>query len=188
VDSEAGFSPWFALMVKSRHEKAVAAALRGKGYPEFLPLVEQTTRSAGHNRTVQLPLFPMYQFCRLDPFRRMPVLTIPGVLSIVSVGNVPAPVDESEIEAIQQLVRSSQQPLACGFIELGEVVEVISGPLQGLQGILQEIRGKWRLVLSVTLLRRSVSVETDIDSVRRVVPRFQPGRSTPIRQTLAMSV
>lgn len=181
-------TPWFVLMVKPRHEKSVAASLRGKGYSVFLPLCEERSRAGNRNQIVQLPLFPTYVFCRLDPNNRLPVLTIPGVFYIVSVGKVPAPVDDKEIKSIQALVESGRNPLPCPYVEVGGLVKVICGPLQGLEGVLVGVRGKYRLVISVTLLRRSVYAEIDRDDVRPVIPRHPPASHVNTQLPAAVAV
>ena len=94
-----GASPWFAIYVKPRHEKNVACMLRSKGYDEFVPLYNHRTPS----RTTELPLFPSYVFCRFDENRRLPVLKVPGVFSIVQLGGRLAPVAEDEITTLPVL-------------------------------------------------------------------------------------
>ena len=60
------------------------------------------------------------------------------------------------------------------FIEVGQQVLIESGPLAGLEGILQQIKGKFRLVVSICLLQRSVSTEVDRSWIRPI--RKLPGR------------
>src|SRR4030088_2704558 len=84
---------WFALQVRSRAEKMVSTIAHHKGFEEFLPLYESRRRWSVRSKVVALPLFPGYVFCRLDPQYRLPVLTIPGVVSFVGVGKIPCPID-----------------------------------------------------------------------------------------------
>jgi transcription antitermination factor NusG len=86
--------PWFALRVKSRSEKIVSTIARNKGFEEFLPLYQSRRRWSDRFKSVDVPLFPGYVFCRVDPEFRLPLLTIPGVLSFVGIGKVPAPIDD----------------------------------------------------------------------------------------------
>lgn len=162
--------PWFAIKVKSRHEKQVAAALRGKGYNEFLPLYRHPYRTAERVRYADLPLFPTYVFGRFDPSYRLPILTIPGVFSIVGIGNVPLPVDEAEIRGIQALTEARLAVTPWPFTEVGDRVWIEFGPLAGIEGTLVRLKNECRLVISVTLLRRSVSVEVDRECVRPIQP------------------
>src|SRR5580658_10194171 len=92
---------WFAVRVKSRCEKVVATIARNKGFEEFLPLYQSRSRWSDRLKAIELPLFPGYIFCRLDPRQRLPLLTIPGVLHFVGVGKVPTAIDDAEIAGIQ---------------------------------------------------------------------------------------
>lgn len=163
--------PWFALNVKTHHEKAVGRALRGKGYDSFVPLYRSHHRSGGRLREAFLPLFPNYVFASFDPFQRLPVLTIPGVFSIVLVGGIPAAVPIGELEAIDQVTQSGLALEPSTFLEIGNAVSIEDGPLRGLEGRLMAFRGAWRLVISVELLQRSISVEIDRNWVRAACAR-----------------
>ncbi len=151
--------PWHVVLVKPKHEKRVADALSNKGYEAFLPLFLTRRRWLSSSRDVSLPLFPHYVFCRMDPQRRLPVLEIPSVRTIISFGRVPVPVDESEIQAVRAMVNSGLLVTPHHFLCAGARVRVTAGPLTGIEGILETVRGQDRLVVSVALLQRSVSVE-----------------------------
>jgi transcriptional antiterminator RfaH len=152
-------NPWYVLLVKPRHEKSVAEALDGKGYEVFLPLFLARRRWLSASRDVSLPLFPHYVFCRMDPERRLPILEIPSVRTIVSFGRSPIPVDESEMQSVRAMVGSGLPITPHHFLHAGARVRVTAGPLSGIEGILETVRGQDRLVVSVALLQRSVSVE-----------------------------
>jgi transcription antitermination factor NusG len=160
--------PWYALRVKPNYEKPVAVALRGRGFEEFLPLLRSKRQWSDRVKSMELPLFPGYLFCRLDLEDRMPLLTTPGFLYIVGVGKNPEPVDEHEILAIQSVLRSGIPVTAWPALVVGQKVELQNGPLQGVQGVLTKIDNQHRIYVSVTLLQRSVSVEVDPRWVKAV--------------------
>ena len=160
--------PWFALQVRSRREAYVADWLRSKGYEEFLPQYKSRKRWSDRVKEVQNPLFPGYLFCRFDPQDRLPILKTPGVIQIMGFNRSPMPVDEAEISAIQTLVASGIPNTPWPFLHAGDVVEIQRGPLRGLRGSLVAFKGNYRLVLSVTLLQRSVAVEIDSGFVTAV--------------------
>jgi transcription antitermination factor NusG len=153
--------PWFALQVRARHEMGVADHLRGKGYEWFLPLYKCRKRWSDRMKIVDAPLFPGYLFCRFNPQERLPILKTPGVTQIVGFNGHPAPVDETEISAVQTLLESGLSSQPWPFLAAGDRVRIESGPLRDLEGILVKFKGDHRLVLSVTLLQRSVAVEID---------------------------
>ncbi len=153
--------PWYALRVRSRYEHTVATHLHGRGYESLLPLYKCRRRWSDRFKEIELPLFPGYVFCQFDSLNRLPILSIPGVVHVVGFGKTPVPIDESEITAIQAAVKSGLPSLPWPFLEIGHRVRIEHGPLCGLQGILLGFRGHQRLVLSVTLLQRSVAVQID---------------------------
>jgi transcription termination/antitermination protein NusG len=151
--------PWFALRVKTNYEKPVAAMLRGKGFEEFLPLQRTRRQWSDRVKVMDLPLFPGYLFCRLNLEDRMPLLTTPGFLYIVGIGRKPEPVDEREILAIQSVLRSGLPVTPWPSLMVGQKVQLKHGPLRGLAGVLTKIANQHRMYVSVTLLKRSISVE-----------------------------
>ena len=139
---------WFALSVTPRKEKATARALRTMGYEDFLPLYSVKRRWSDRIKTV------------FDPTLRLPILKISTVNSVIGPGNTPEPVDDLEILALQTVCQSGLQAIPCPYLTVGSKVRINDGPLKGLEGIL--VRDKeTRLVLSVMLLQRSISVEID---------------------------
>jgi transcription antitermination factor NusG len=159
ADLAIALAPWFALRVRPNYEKPVATALRGKGFHEFLPLVRTRRQWSDRVKVMDLPLFPGYLFCRLNLEERMPLLTTPGFLYLVGVGKNPEPVDESEIAAIQSVLRSGVAVTPWPGLVVGQKVRLKHGPLRGLEGVLTRIANQHRMYVSVTLLKRSISVE-----------------------------
>ncbi len=162
--------PWYGLQVRPRFEKAVSYVLRGKGYEEFLPLYRTNNRWSDRTKTVELPLFPGYLFCRLDVNRRLPVLTTPGVTSIIGCGKKPVPVDPDQVEAVFRLAKSGVPVLPWPYLREGQRVRINRGAMKDVEGLLISIKKQYRLVLSVTLLQRSVSVEIDRDAITPMAP------------------
>jgi transcription antitermination factor NusG len=152
-------APWFALRVRPNYEKPVAAALRGKGLQEFLPLIRMKRQWSDRVKEMDVPLFPGYLFCRLNLEERMPLITTPGFLYLVGVGKQPEAVDESEISAIQSVLQSGLAITSWPTLMVGQRVQLKYGPLRGLQGVLTKIANQHRIYVSVTLLKRSISVE-----------------------------
>jgi transcriptional antiterminator RfaH len=134
-------------------ELSVSAMLRAKGYDEFLPLRRSSSQTAAE------PLFAGYVFCRLVPHVSGRFVTTPGVIRVVSFGGKPAPIDTEEIVALQ-LVDKAKWPISAHEeFRVGDKVRVDKGPLRGVSGVLMSIRGQYRLLISVQILMRTVSVE-----------------------------
>lgn len=158
--------PWFVLRVKTNREKSIACLLRQKGYVDFLPLYTEPRKWSDRIKEMQLPLFPGYVFCRFDAQHKLPVLTTPGIIHIVGAGGIPEPVNETEIAALQLAVTSGRFLEPWPFLKVGQRLTIQSGPLRNVEGILSEIKGERKLVLSITLLQRSVAVQIERTDVR----------------------
>jgi transcription termination/antitermination protein NusG len=155
------FLPWFAVYVKYRHEKTTALALKSKGYESFLPTYVKVHR----NKKFELPLFPGYVFCRFETSNTLPVLTIPGVFSIIGKGRDPEPISEVDIEAIRRMVGSGLTLCPWPYVFRGQEVRLTSGPMRGIQGVVVDASNERWLVVSVQLLQRSVAVKVERESI-----------------------
>jgi transcription antitermination factor NusG len=167
---------WFALNTKLRYEEFVAKHLSNKGYEVLLPVYQCRRRWSDRVKKFELPLFPGYLFCRFDSMDRLPIVTTPGMIQIVGFGKTPVPVDDSEIAAIQRAASSDLAREPWPYLQVGEKVRVECGALRGVEGILLNTKGGGhRLILSVTLLQRSVAVEV---SSAWVVPAAPKGSTS----------
>jgi len=160
--------PWFALQVRSRKEDWVASQLAGQGFECFLPKYKTIRRWSDRMKELEQPLFPGYLFCRFDYQNRRPLVMTPGVVQVIGIGRTPMPIEEREIEAIQLAISSDLPSQPWPYLEVGERVRVNYGNLTGLEGILVNFKGNHRVVLSVTLLQRSVAMEVDLSWITAV--------------------
>lgn len=152
---------WYAVRVRPRSEKVVAAALREKGYESFLPLYRKCSQWSDRKKDIDLPLFPGYVFCRADLLGKPPLISTPSVIGILSFCGKPAAISDREIEAVRLIVNSGVHVEPWPFLREGQRVRIERGSLAGIQGIVLRTKSDWRIVLSVEALCRSVAVEID---------------------------
>jgi transcription antitermination factor NusG len=171
---------WFALTVKPRHEKAAAQNLGNLGLEQFLPLYRARRRWSDRLKVLELSLFPGYVFCRFGYDRRLQVLNVPGVISIVGFGKSPVPVADEEINAVRDILASGLQAWPWPYLQVGGKVRITRGPLTGLEGTLVREKDAWRVVVNIELLRRSVAVEIDREMIAALpVARSHAPRPAP---------
>ncbi len=162
---------WYAVHTRSRHEKKVDGELQVKGVEAFLPLYETMSRRRDRRKLIELPLFAGYLFVRIVPHRDriLEVLKIKGVVRIIGkTPTEPFPIPDSQIEAVHRMVNSDVLISGHPYIKEGSRVRVKAGPLQGVEGILMEKRGRHRLIISVDMLQQAVATEISIDEVEPV--------------------
>jgi transcription antitermination factor NusG len=174
---------WYALCVRSRFERVVSEHLRCQGYAEYLPTYRVRRRWSDRVKQVEKALFPGYIFCKFDPMKRLPILMIPGVVSMVSFAGRATAVPEEEILAVQSVVNSGLAYEPCSFLNVGQRVRIDRGPLCGLEGFVIETKNDWRFIISVSLLQRSVSVEIERDCVTPIKTTYPTLIKTTIGTT-----
>jgi transcription antitermination factor NusG len=176
-------TPWFALQTRPRNEKQVAELLTHKGYECFLPTYRQKRQWSDRVTEVELVLFPTYIFCRFNPLAFGKAILTPGVTRIVGFGGRPAEVGVEEIKALQLLAQSSILREPWTYIPNGTLVRIDTGPLAGAQGIFCSDEGRRRLIISVTLLQRSVAVQLDESTLISVIEGPKRDKAVPGNKT-----
>lgn len=152
---------WFAAYTFSCHEKRVAQHLSTRRIDFFLPVHKKVNRwKNGLRMLIESPLFPGYVFVKIDSKDRVRVLELPGVHSIVGVGREATPLPNEEIEGLRRgmdTLNAEPHPL----LKFGEKVIIRNGPLEGLTGIVVRQKNTTRVILTLDLIMKSVSVEVD---------------------------
>ena len=161
---------WYAVWTQSHFEQSVSQQLSAKGFDAFLPEMNVWSKRSGEQHLIRVPMFPGYLFVRdeMDKSSYIEILKARGVVRILEDGWTRlTPVSDAEIDAIRQVVSADVPVYAHEHLEQGDRVEVVDGPLSGLEGLfVQDKPTKGRLVLNVELLGRSVSVEVDCTAIR----------------------
>jgi transcription antitermination factor NusG len=150
--------------------------LETKGQEAFLPLYRNSHRYARREKVFHLPWFPGYVFCRFNLGMCRPVVTTPGVIRVLGSGSDATPIEDSEMASLQIAVKTQTAVEACPFMQAGEKVQITEGALAGVEGILIQVKQAPRIVLSVSLLQRSVLLEIDREMVARSVPNGFSGK------------
>jgi transcription antitermination factor NusG len=155
---------WYALYTRSRHEFVIEKYLAGMGYLVCSPFYRTKRKRVDRVVEIELPLFPGYIFCQFDANERLPILMAPGVVAVVG-GKGPIPVDDQEIASLQAVMQSGRPLQPWHFLGPGHRVRVRLGPFSGAEGTLVQSKNQRRLVVSISLLERSVAVELEQDFV-----------------------
>jgi len=157
---ESGSGPrWYAVRVKSRHEKKVCAGLSGAGMEVFLPLHTSLRRWSDRMQRVELPLFPGYVFvrCEMRSEQKLALLrSSRSVVEVLGVRGQPVPVPDREVESVRLLLAWGTGIEGQDGLAAGAPVVVVAGPLAGVVGVVVEQRGARRIVCSIPILGRSV--------------------------------
>ena len=161
---------WYAVYTKPRHERKVSTQLIQEGMTTFLPEIERWSRRRDRKKKICYPIFPGYLFINteLNGCSRLKVIKTRGVVRILGSQGIPTAIPDNQIEAIQRIVDNNKEISPYPYMKTGQMVRVISGPLNGVEGIFVSEKDKGKLIISVDILHRSVSVaieETNVEPI-----------------------
>jgi transcription termination/antitermination protein NusG len=165
---------WFAVYVQVNHEREVSSRLEQKYIDSFLPTIERWSKRRDRRKKVSVPMFPGYVFARtaLDNHTHIRILKTPGALTVLGNSEGPIPIPRFQIENLKTMINSDRPFTLNSYLKEGNWVRVIRGPLTGCMGILlRQNPKKGRLIVSVDIICRSVSVELDVEDVEPTLPQ-----------------
>jgi transcription antitermination factor NusG len=168
VDSVPDGSLWYAAYTKHQHEKKAAEYFSRNGFEVFLPLYAASHRWKDRTQIVSLPLFPCYVFLKTNLARKLDILRTPGVFGLVGNGGGAVAIPDFDLEMIRKVTESRSRIEPHPYLNCGDRVRVRVGPLAGSEGILTKVKNRYRVVVSIELLLKSVAVEVDLSALERL--------------------
>lgn len=161
--------PWYAAYTCPRHEKYVAQQLVQRHIGAFLPLYSSVRRWKDRRKRLELPLFPSYVFVQMTEGNRIDILRLPGVVQFVCFQGKPAAIAPAEIEALRRGATGSVVVQPHPYLKEGRKIRIVSGPMIGTEGIFVRRKHQTRLVISISLIQRSVAMEISEAEVEAVL-------------------
>lgn len=159
---------WFAVQVYTGREKWVATALEERAYETLLLLYSSVHQWSDRKMRIDRAVFPGYVFCKLHLQWRAGILSTPGVLRIVGAGRMPLPLDEEEVSSLMRIANAEYPASPAINIGSGERVVIVGGALDGVTGNLIRHRTSLRVIVSVSLLQRAISLEVDTARLQKI--------------------
>lgn len=150
---------WFAIYVRSRHEKKVAKSLDEIGIESFLPLITRIKQWSDRRKKVEEPLFRSYVFVHISKDRYYDVLQCNGVVKFITFEGKATIIPENQILAIREYINDDEiNDIEYDDFKEGQLVRIKSGQLKGLTGRFIEIRGKHRLIINIESVGKSIPI------------------------------
>lgn len=161
---------WLALHVKPQTEYLAAESLEG-----LEPFWPHRVTHDNRNRQIRRPWFPGYVFIRADwsdLAEKIRILRCSQLVHVLGADGKVWEIPDQEIESLRILAANGRIPVSMHtYLRQGERVKVISGPLKGIEGLVERAKSATVLVVQVEMLQRAVSVELDPDSIEAVARR-----------------
>ena len=164
LNMDRNFSKWYAIHTRSHFEQRVYDGLRGKSIEVFLPRIQIMSRRKDRRKKILVPLLPGYVFVHTDlhPEEHLKILKTPGLVRLICFKGQPVPANDEEILSLMVLDGTDHTVQNRTYMQKGDRVRIMEGPLKGLVGFYIRHSGrKDHVVVSVELLRRSLEVEIE---------------------------
>lgn len=162
---------WYAVYIKSRAEKKAESELQSKEIECFLPLQRKLRQWSDRKKWVEIPLIPGYLFVKINNSEHIKVIQSNYIVSYVRFEGKAATIPDNQIEYLKLMLQqdNAEIEITRENFEPGQLIEVIAGPLIGLQGKLVSINGKNKIAIELLQLGYSALVEispNDISSIK----------------------
>ncbi len=155
-------SHWYAAYTCSRHEKQVSRQLRDRDIACFLPTYQTVRHWKDRKKEIEIPLFPGYVFVHISQAERLRVLQVSGIVQLVTFNGRPVPLGDNEIESLRNGIANGVSPEPHPYLKVGRRVRVKYGPLAGVEGFLVRRKDKYRVVICIDLIMRSIAAEVQV--------------------------
>lgn len=154
---------WYVARVKSRREKSLASYLFRNTIGYYLPLIQRRQASKKRVRYSLVPVFPGYVFMHTDITGRFNALRTNHISKVIEVHDPETLM--LELRMIHHALSTDTPVYPVEFVNIGQHVRVKSGPMKGIEGIVIRKGKKYRIVLTVTSIMQSISLEVEADTV-----------------------
>lgn len=157
---------WIAVYTKSRHEQIAINELSKKDIESFCPMFKERRQWSDRKKWVHFPLFRSYVFARIHLKENIFVLQTIGVNKIVKFQNKISIIPDQVINDIKNIVDGGYKIQQVDYFIKGDEVSVVSGPLKGVNGIIQDLKGDSRLIMKVEAIRQAFSIEISSEQLK----------------------
>lgn len=162
---------WYAIYVRSRSEKKVVAQLEDIGVEVFLPLITRIKQWSDRKKKIEEPLFKSYVFVHSTTKQHIPILSIYGVIKFVTFEHQAVVVPENQIVAIKRYIDDfdeKERELTNAELQVGDMVRITNGPMQGLIGRLQSVKDKRQIIVYIEAVGQYIPVSIPRTKVERL--------------------
>ncbi len=162
--TDAAAAPWFVCHTKPRCEKKFADLLTREDCEHSLPLVASERRYGARVRRFTKPLFAGYVFARVSPARRPRLYQQDLLVRFLPV------TDEAaflvQLDAVKTLVASGLEASLHPLLKHGARVRVVSGPLKGVEGMVENPHSPKGVVISMDVLQQGILVAVPLADLK----------------------
>ncbi len=150
---------WNVIYTKARAEKKMGEYCQSHNFEYYLPLRKEIKVYQRRKVEVWKPLFPGYIFVKYAPAARIKLLESKIIVKIIHVPDQQKFI--REIKNLKMVLNLNPEISACPTLTEGTAVRIKEGPLMGIEGIIEKIKNRTRVIVSVSSIGQGVPIEID---------------------------
>lgn len=155
---------WFVCHTKPRCEKKFDDLMAREQFAHYLPLIQSVRRYGTQKKTFTKPLFPGYVFTRIEPAKKTRIYQQDLLVRAMLVEN--EAVFLGQLEDVKAICASGLEAAVHPLMKKGTHVRVVGGPLNGLEGYVDDPANPQGIVVSVDVLQQGLLVRLPLDSLQ----------------------
>ena len=158
---------WHVVYTRSRAEKKVHVELNHKNIENFLPVQKKLRQWKDRKKWVEMPLISCYCFVYISNKEYDDVLHTDNIVRFVTFEGKAAVIPDSDIDSIRKMLKQFDFDVTVTSenFQQGRKVEIVTGPMIGLQGELVEQRGKNKFIIRINQINRAFAVEVPANHI-----------------------
>ncbi|WP_075590632.1 UpxY family transcription antiterminator [Labilibacter marinus] len=159
---------WYALYTKSRAEKKAAEGLNKLGITNYLPMKRELKQWSDRKKWVETPAISSYIFVKITPDQYRTVFEVNGIVAYVANKGNALAIPEHEMLAMQRTIDNKIEfNIEARNIKKGEQITVTSGPLKGIQGVVNSVQGTKKLYLNISNIGYTLVVDLNDATIEK---------------------
>jgi transcriptional antiterminator RfaH len=164
---EAREAPWIVVNTQAHREHIALENLYRQEFDAYCPMIRRRRSHARRVSTVLRALFPGYLFVRADRHlaRWRPILSTYGVRAIVRAGKELSFIDDAFITSLKAREVDGAIVRPPNPYRIGQRVQILTGPFDGLVATIIEMDEKDRLVVLLDLMNRGIRTKLKSERV-----------------------
>jgi transcription antitermination factor NusG len=152
---------WFVAHTKARREKKLVEYCQRHNIATTLPCYNSAHKYRGKTVIFEKPLFPGYVFLQLEPGQRDTVRQNDHVANLLEVFDQET--FERQLQDILFALEANVGVRLAPSIGAGMRVRIKAGPLQGLEGWVEQRQGMTTVLLRLDFINQAAAVKVDAD-------------------------
>ena len=157
---------WFVAHTKPRREKKLVEHCQRQGIAATLPCYSSAHKYRGKTVVFQKPLFPGYVFLQLEPGQKDSVRQNDHVANLLEVFDQQT--FQQQLHDILLALEAKVGVRLAPAIGEGMRVRIKAGPLQGIEGWVEQRYGMTTVLLRLDFINQAAAVKIDADSLEPI--------------------